>query len=275
GDVILGGSFQGSDDFGHGTIRALGGPDGIVGKYSGADGSFKWTAQIGGAGAVTSVNSVAVDRAGDVYATGSFTSTVNVSGASLSSAGANDAFLVKYSGANGGRIWSLQVGGTSQDKGYAVAVDTNGDVFITGFFAGTANFGGTVLTSVGASDIFLAKYAGADGHPLWAKSMGGTGSDSGTGLAPGVSGAIAITGKFSNSVDFGGGPLGSVGGSDIFVAMYSGSGQHLWSRAGGGTGDDVASGIATDQGGNPVITGYFYYSANLGGAALPGSTVPT
>src|SRR5262249_44522195 len=152
--------FSGSVDFGRGTMRAIGGSDGVVARYSAVTGQASWALQIDGSGAAVSVNSVAVDDAGDVYAVGSFTGTVNVSGASLTSAGANDVLVAKYDGATGALIWSTRAGSTGQDKGYAVVIDSNGDVLVSGYFTGNASFGSSTLTSGGASDVFLAKYAG-------------------------------------------------------------------------------------------------------------------
>src|SRR3990170_6282915 len=72
-------------------------------------------------------------------------------------------------------LWSKRFGSTIDDYGYAVAVDGNGDVLLTGSFQGTVNFGGGNLTSAGLEDIFVAKYSGADGAHLWSKRFGSTG----------------------------------------------------------------------------------------------------
>lgn len=274
-NVVMGGQFQGTIDFGRGAIYASGGPDGFISRYSSTDGTAYWAVHIGGAGASTNISSVAVDAAGDVYATGSFSGTVFVPGGSLTSAGGYDILLLKYAGSNGTYLWSLRIGGTGQDKGYSIAVDGNGDVIITGFFVGTVDFGGGPLISAGGSDIFLAKYSGINGRHVWSRALGSTGADIGTGLAISVANAIALTGTFSNAVDFGGGSLTSAGGTDLFLAMYSQSGLHLWSRAFGSSGNDTAAGIATDTSGSPVFTGYFYNSVDFGGGPLVGSTVPS
>lgn len=276
GDFVVGGSFQGTCDLGLGSMRSSGGPDGFISNFSGADGSCAWVVPIGGQGATTSVSSVAVDRAGDVYAAGWFTSTINVSGAALTSSGGTDGFLAKYDGANGGLIWYMGIGGTGQDKVYSVAVDSNDDVVVTGYFNGSANFGGAPLTSAGATDVFLAKYSGNDGRYIWSKRVGGSGSDIGTGLAPGISGGIVVIGTFISSVNFGGGgTVQSAGGTDVFVATYNSSGGYVWSRVAGGAGDDVATAVDTDANGNPVFTGNFLNTVDFGGGPLVGSSAPS
>ena len=239
-------------------------------KYSGIDGRPQWFLHIGGAGAITNVNGVAADGAGGVYVTGAFTGTVNFPGGSFTSAGPNDAFLMKFDGVSGAYVWSVQIGGTGAAGAYGVRADASGNLVVTGYFSGTANFGGTQLVSSNTSG-FVAKYAAQNGQLFWTEALGGTGWAIGSNVALGVNGTTAVTGRFSGSVDFGGGALASAGGTDIFLAMYDTNGAHLWSRALGGAGNDNGSGVATDSSGNPVITGYFYDNVDFGGGPLAGA----
>ena len=54
--------------------------------------------------------------------------------------------------------WANRAGGTAIDYGRDIAVDGNGNSYITGSFQGSATFGSTTLTSSGNSDVFIAKY---------------------------------------------------------------------------------------------------------------------
>ncbi len=90
---------------------------------------------------------------------------------------------------------------------------------LTGYFSGSADFGGGTLTSAGSDDIFLAKYD-ASGNHLWSKRFGGDLSDYGTAAALDASGKVVATGACQNAIDLGGGPLGIKGGTDIFLAKY-------------------------------------------------------
>src|SRR6185369_11589555 len=90
----------------------------------------------------------------------------------------------------------------------------------------------------------------------------------GTAVAADALGGIAVTGYFHDTVDFGGGPLASAGGQDVFVARLSAAGAHQSSRRAGGVGDDAARGIAFAPGGDAIITGNFQGSADFGGVAL-------
>jgi hypothetical protein len=117
----------------------------------------------------------------------------------------------------GTHLWSRRFGGTSFDQGLGVAVDGSGNVLVTGVFEGTVDFGGGPLTSAGIIDIFVAKYSGTDGSHVWSRRFGSTIFDEGLGVAVDGSGNVLVTGVFEGTVDFGGGPLTSAGGNDIFL----------------------------------------------------------
>ena len=211
-------------------------------------------------------NAVAVDGSGNVVVTGSFTGTVDFGGGNLVSAGGTDIFVAKYN-ASGVHQWSQRFGSTSNDVGYAVAVDGSGNVLVTGNFQGTVNFGGVNLVSAGNFDIFLAKY-NASGVHQWSQGFGSTGFDDGEAVAVDGSGNVVVTGPFSGTVNFGGVNLVSAGGFDIVVAKYNSSGVHQWSQRFGSTSDDVGYGVAVDGSGNVVATGAFQGTVNFGGVNL-------
>ena len=81
--------------------------------------------------------------------------------------------------------WIKSAGGTSYngDQAHGIALDANGNSYVTGYFVGSATFGSTTLTSAGSSkDVFVAKYD-ASGNAQWAKSAGGTSTDVGYSIA--------------------------------------------------------------------------------------------
>ena len=109
----------------------------------------------------------------------------------LNSAGIDDIFVAKYDSA-GLLQWVRRAGGTGSDQGISIAVDGS-DIYLTGFFNGTATFGQgqtnqTTLNSAGIDDIFVTKYDSA-GVLQWVRRAGGTGSDQGVGIAVDGSGA--------------------------------------------------------------------------------------
>jgi hypothetical protein len=165
-------------------------------------------------------------------------------------------------------LWSAVYGGSDWDFPSAVAVDHNGDILLTGYFMGTASFGGAAFTSSGAYDIFVAKYSGVDGHHLWPKRLGGVNNDVSMGIAVDSANNVFVTGKFAGVIDFGGGPLSTAGGNDMFLVKFSPSGAHMWSEKFGGSGDDTANGIAIDSSDRAILTGTFSQTVDFGGGPL-------
>ena len=121
-----------------------------------------WVKDLGGSG--TDIGyAVARDANGNVAIAGAFSGTVDFGGGPLTSAsGHPSVFVAKYS-SSGTPVWSRAVSGSGGSVPAAIAVDGNGDVLVTGSVGGTVDLGGGALTSFGAADIFLAKYAGTTG----------------------------------------------------------------------------------------------------------------
>src|SRR5206468_3093812 len=132
-------------------------------------------------------------------------------------------------------------GGSSLDTGDALALHpASGSIYIAGSFRGSVDFGaGALANTNGYSLPFLARYSALDGSYQWAKRFGRMDSALSTrgnalGVAVDRSGNVAIAGFFSGPVDFGGGALAQGGDLDVFVAKFSSSGAHLWSKGFGG-----------------------------------------
>jgi hypothetical protein len=274
GNVYLAGYFYGSVDFGGGALTSAGSNDIVLASYT-PSGAHRWSKRFGGTSSDYGYG-VAVDSSGNVYLTGAFYSTIDFGGGTLTSAGSNDVFLASYT-VDGQHRWSKAFGGTSTDYGYGVAVDSASNVYLTGYFYNTINFGGSALTSKGSCDVYLASFTSAGSH-RWSKSFGGTSSDYGYSLATDSGGNLYLTGNFHTSIDFGGAPIAANGtSSDIFLASFSSGGVHRWSKGFGGTSNDYGYGVATDPAGNVFVTGSFYTSIDFGGGAqaLNGTSLDT
>jgi hypothetical protein len=113
--------------------------------------------------------------------------------------------------------WAIELGTATDDVAAGVAVDPDGDIIMTGNFTGTLQCGQTQLSSVGRTDIFLARLT-TDGTYQWCRRLGGSSDDTAGGIAVDDSGLIAVTGAFSGTTNLGGGDLKSDGiPSDAFV----------------------------------------------------------
>jgi Beta-propeller repeat len=156
GNVLVTGAFSGTANFGGGPLASAGGGDVFVVKLDGA-GNHVWSKRFGDSNEQAGY-SVAVDAAGNVFVTGSFSGAVDFGGGQLASAGSDDFFLLKLD-AVGSHLWSRRAGAQGADVGQSVKADSAGNALVTGTISGTADFGAGPLTSPGGGDIFIAKFA--------------------------------------------------------------------------------------------------------------------
>ena len=205
---------MGTATFGNTTLTNSGGPDIFIAKYD-ENGNFIWVEQAGGTDSQVG-QGIAVDGSGNSLVTGWFMGTATFGDTTLTNLGGSDIFVAKYD-ENGNFIWAVQAGGINEEWGNGIAVDVSANILVTGSFLGSATFGDTTLTSLGGSDIFVAKYD-ENGNFLWAEQAGGINNDSGYDIAVDVSGNSLVTGSFEGSAAFGNITLTSAGGADIFVA---------------------------------------------------------
>ena len=97
------------------------------------------------------------------------------------------------------------VGGTEDDCGRSVAIDSSGNSYVTGWFSGTVDFdpgaGVDSHTSNGFYDVFLSKFD-QNGNFIWARTWGGPGDDYAYSVAADYVGNVYVAGSFLDTVDF-------------------------------------------------------------------------
>jgi hypothetical protein len=120
--------------------------------------------------------------------------------------------------------WVRSAGGNGDVAGYGVNVDRSGVAWVTGEFAGTANFGGISSTAAGApgqADVFVTRYSSL-GDALSVYRAGGTNYDVGFGVSTDAGGAAYVTGSYQGVAGFGAGGVTNAGvGDDVFLTRLA------------------------------------------------------
>ncbi|MFI5263230.1 MAG: SBBP repeat-containing protein [Candidatus Kapaibacterium sp.] len=232
GDIYITGTFIDSAEFGGIVLKSSTGRNLFIAKFH-SDGSVEWAKK-----ATCSnfyVNAIVTDPIGNSFITGNFSGVAVFDGITLTST-ESDIFLAKYR-SDGSIDWVKQGAGAQDGSGFAVTLDNNNNIYITGSFYGTVDFDGNNLVSEGQQDIFIAKYR-PDGSIDWVKRAGGWGGDDGSRIVTDYDGNIYLIGDFTDSADFDGHILKSYANfiTSKFIAKYRQDGTLEWVNRSGGPG---------------------------------------
>jgi Tol biopolymer transport system component len=229
---------------------------------------YSYSTYLGG-GSVDHGEGIAVDGAGNAYVTGStgslnFPTTAGAFQTTLGGGFCCNAFVTKLNPDGSALVYSTYLGGSRFDQGSAIAVDAAGNAYVTG---GTQspNF----PTTAGAFQTTLGGGAGAfvtklnpDGSALvYSTYLGGSGRDSGSGIAVNAAGNAYVTGttlspNFPTTAGAFQTTLGGGSCCNAFVTKLNPDGSALvYSTYLGGSSQDMGIGIAVDAAGNAYVTG--------------------
>ena len=150
GNAVITGIVRGAATFGSTTLTFYGGRDGFVAKISSA-GTWQWATSFGGVNSEY-VYGVAIDREGSPVIIGSLSSPFSIGATALTTSGSDDGFVAKWN-SSGAFQWAKTAGGTGSDELSGVASNSDGNIFVAGYFSGsqTVSFGGGSVT-IGAVD---------------------------------------------------------------------------------------------------------------------------
>lgn len=205
GNVYMTGNFYGITNFGPTTVANNYHNDVFVSQLD-IEGNWNWTIQslttpYGENTEGCVAYAIASDCKCNVYITGNFGGTGTFGSIQKASSGPSDVFVAKID-ANANWLWVQTAGGIDViDFGYAITVDAECNVYITGTIYGTTNFGNTVLIADN-HDIFVAALESCSGNWLWVTQAGGQGDDIGYGIIANSQGDIYTTGYFQAPATF-------------------------------------------------------------------------
>ncbi|MGZ4059839.1 MAG: Ig-like domain-containing protein, partial [Bacteroidia bacterium] len=208
------------------------------------------------------------DNAGNIYSTGYFSQSARFDNIIIPSAGMSDVFVSKQDSL-GTFLWAVRAGGIFDEKATAITVNNLGEIFITGVFTGTAQFGSVTLTSIaGSQDIFIAKLDNS-GNFIWAQSYGGSDIDLSSDISVDLAGNITTVGEFKGTSSFGSFTYTSVnypatmpmsGGLpsyDAIIFKTNSLGNVIWAKRGAAIYDDRVLKVAVDNQANIYVCGQF------------------
>jgi len=246
------------------TYNAQYGDADVLLRQIAPDGSaFLYIADIGGSDDDFG-NGIAVDSTGSAYVAGYSASTdfpLSANAFQNGNAGINNAIIFRIDPTGTNLIYSTYIGGSEDDRGFGIALDSQGDAFLAG---GTSS--PDFPTSTGAYQVqlrggvncFIVEFD-SQGNGIFSTYIGGTSTDYANGVAVDPQGDVYITGQ-TNSNNY---PQvnntfqkGQHGGYDAFITELSFDATHLiWSTFAGGGSDDIGYGIAVDSAGNTFVVG--------------------
>ena len=293
GDTLITGSFRGTAAFdpssSSATFTTNNTQDTFVAKY-GPTGSLIWAKTFAGQEttgsggnptyAVSQGSALAIDSSGDVFVTGGFSGSMNLTTATgvttlVGPASTTEVYVAKLN-PSGNVVWADAVLGTTYDtdEAYAIALDGSGGAVIAGSFQDSATFGSTTLTAGGQFEAFAAR-VDVNGNFLWAvASQGSNGSNAEIhGVAVDGSGHVDLAGFFSGTVNFSPNQIAtnlvSAGNDDALLWKLDINGHVLWAHSYGSVDYDAATSIAVDASGNVYATGAFSDTVVFGGVSHP------
>ncbi len=255
------GYFYNTATFGSITLNGYGSTDIFVGRIS--NGNWDWVEKAGSTSS-DQCQDIAVDDGGNISITGYFYNTATFGNTQLSSQGSYDIFVARLD-ADGNWLWATRAGSGSQDYGYGVAVDEQGNSYITGTYYSTSYFGAYTLQSYSYDEAFIAAL-NPSGQFTWAERMYGSYYQRGRDIDVNQNGDVVVTGEFSYRINIGGSELvPSYSSSNyyrIFVAMFDTSGNYQWARMAGYLQSSYSSygeAVAVADNGDVAVAARFQY----------------
>lgn len=279
-------TFVNSDDTTTAAVITTGGlVDGFIVKYN-TSGTVQWRVKI----ASTSSDigyAIANDSSGNVYITGqagaaTFFNADDSTGASITTAGSFEMFVTKYN-TNGTFQWVAKLSTINADLGYGIAVDSSGNVYMTGVQQNNVsgspqtltitNADGTTFpttyTGLGGRDCITVKFNNS-GIAQWVTRVAGTGNDEvGTAIAVDSSANVYVVGRYfgnptANIYQADGttvwATITSSGGGNIdsFIVKYDTNGNPQWVAriASPSSSIETSYAVATDTAGNVYVAGF-------------------
>ena len=191
------------------------------------------------------LESIKIDSFGNLYVAGYTYGEVD----NKTNLGSSDVFTGKLKWSNKDSLWTRQLGTASWDIAKEIAVDSSGNVYVTGNTEGDLDGN----TNAGKEDVFLVKY-NSSGTKQWTKLIGTPTHDYVEGISVDLTGNIYIAGWTYGNLD----NNTNAGSYDLYLIKYNSDGERQWTKQLGTSTSEGAYGIDSDSFGNVYVTGWTY-----------------
>lgn len=177
------------------VLTNIGEDDAFVAKFDLVNGDVLWAKSGGSVGGSESANGIVLVD-GTLFTTGHFENTSSFGALNVSSNGLTDIFYLQYD-LSGTEMQIFSDGGTAADTAYDISADALSNIYVTGSFSSSVDFGGGgSISAIGAQDGFLLRYQ-TDGTFSWVQKISGGGIERGFGVDASDDGTVGCAGLFN------------------------------------------------------------------------------
>jgi hypothetical protein len=260
GDVVVTGNLGSGDK------------DLIVAKLAAGTGATLWSRTLAAQWGVENTDigyGVAIDpRNGDIVLVGQISGWVSINGAWVFPNSSSPSIWFSKLNSSGAWLWAKAMTTPGGAHATAVNVDATGGIVAAGIASGLLDLGGGTVTDGGTfPDAWCAKFNSNGGH-LWSRGFGNTLLTMASGVAVDSTGNVALTGYFSQTVNFGSGNLTATNTSGYVLKLSAATGATTWAKLLAATQTCSGNAVTFDAAGNVLVTGSFYRTANFTGNTL-------
>jgi hypothetical protein len=249
----------------------------IIAKLNSATGAVVWAKQFGAAGTQL-CKAVTMDSSGNVFAAGVYNGDFGAGGLDTFGSSVQAIWVAKLDGATGALVTAKDYGGNGLQAVNGIALDSSGNVAVTGNMQASLTFGGTTLTSAGGTDGFLAKLDPSL-DPLWAKNWGDAKNQESHAVGFKSNGDIVVIGAMKGHATFGSTTLVAAGSAatDAYWAKFTSdsSSSDCPAMIYGDIANQSADFLAVSNGGTLNVAGFNKGTIDFGNGKSLTSAVST
>lgn len=268
GNILITGTFEDSIHIDNLSIKSKGRKDIFVAKLN-TDGTVLWLKSFG-TSMDESPNAIVATNADKFFLSGSFTSSLNLGGKTITSSSIYPSSFIAQFDQSGNTIWCKSATTNSTNAINTLAKMPEGGIAFAGYFSRKFQFDS--ISTIAPTPDYQIMYGVLDsmGNAKWLKSGGGAYEDVTNAMATDANGNMALCGYTAGVAEFDSVTIGNSGYNDAFIAFFDKDGKCQWAKHGEGLDLDIAYGIAMDNFSNVYSTGFYEKSIAFDGNRIYG-----